>query len=69
MGFYKTRHEKLADIITANANPLVAFRPGLDGKQVLAVLDERDLQLAKEKQAAAISRLAIDKAMVAGKGE
>lgn len=65
MSFYKTHQERLADIIAANANPLIiAWCSSSDGEMVLRVLGESDLLTAKENQAAAISRLAIDRAMV-----
>jgi len=70
MSLYKTQQEKLADIITANANPLIIARcTSSDGEIALKVLGKPDLRTAKENQAAAISRLAIDRAMVAVKGE
>lgn len=57
MHIYKTQQERIADLITANANTCVVLRPNSDGQLVVTVLNESDQRLAREKQASAISRL------------
>lgn len=68
-GIYKTKQERLADIIAANTNPLIAWRPNSDGKLALIFLSEQDYQLAIENQTDAIYRLEHDKAMISIGGE
>jgi hypothetical protein len=63
-GLYKTNHDRLSDILTANT--LTGFRFRLAGsgdKLVPHITDEYEHHLAEESKADAITRLTIDNAM------